>query len=319
MTMDTLPIRKAVIFGATGATGKPIAEELLKRGIKTRVVSRSLQNLKRAFETTDVEPVAANPLNSEAAKQAADSCDIIFHCVGVPLETYSHHITISKNTIAAMQTTGAKSILVSSFWSYGPSRPSPVNETYRPPLVARKERIRREQEDLFQQAGSAVTLFPDFYGPGAELGFVNAAFRAIVKGKTADWMGELDEPRELVYVPDVGFPVVELALSKAAYGQRWNVVGPGAITPRQILQIAATFCATTLRVRTANKRILAILGLFNSRVRAMKELFPLYSSPPILDSHKLKQLIGDYPVTSYVDGVQETIRWIRNSPLPNPT
>jgi nucleoside-diphosphate-sugar epimerase len=316
--MDILPIQRAVIFGATGATGKPIAEELLRRGIKTRVASRNLPNLRRIFENLKVEPVAADFLDLEAAKQAADSCDVIFHCVGVPLESYPQHIAISRNTIGAMQATGAKSILVSSFWSYGPSQSNPVNETHRPPLVTQKERIRREQEELFQQAGSVVTLFPDFYGPGAEIGFANAAIRALAGGKTADWIGELDEPRELIYVPDVGFPLVELAHRKAAYGQRWNVAGPGAITPRQFLQIAATFSQKPLKVRTANEFILFVIGLFNSQVRAMKELFPLYSRPPILDSYKLRQLIGDYPVTPYVDGVQETIRWMKKSPMTNP-
>lgn len=40
-----MEIRKAVIFGATGAMGKALARELRTRGIRTRVVSRSHSNL----------------------------------------------------------------------------------------------------------------------------------------------------------------------------------------------------------------------------------------------------------------------------------
>jgi uncharacterized protein YbjT (DUF2867 family) len=50
-----MEIRKAVIFGATGATGRQIARELLRRDIRTRVVSRSRTNLEGAFGGMDVE------------------------------------------------------------------------------------------------------------------------------------------------------------------------------------------------------------------------------------------------------------------------
>lgn len=58
--------------------------------------------------------------NRETAKRAADSCDVIFHCVGIPVDRFRDHIPISQNMISAMQATGAKAVLLSSFWSYGP-------------------------------------------------------------------------------------------------------------------------------------------------------------------------------------------------------
>jgi len=85
-----------------------------------------------------------------------------------------------------------------------------------------------------------VTILPDFYGPDAEIGLLNRALRAIEAGKTANWIGKLGGLRELIYVSDAAFPIVELARYDIAYGERWNVAGPGAITPRQLLQMAAT-------------------------------------------------------------------------------
>jgi nucleoside-diphosphate-sugar epimerase len=310
-----MEIRKVALFGATGVMGKCIARELLRRNIQARVVSRSQSNLQRTFMDMSVELMIGDLMDQETAKRAADSCEVIFHCVGVPVERFRDHIPISQNTIAAMRATGAKGLLLSSFWSYGPSRAAPVGEAQPRQPASEKERIRKEQEDLFQAATAAVTILPDFYGPEAEIGFVNTALRAIAAGKTANWIGALDRPRELIYVPDAAFPIVELAGFDTAYGQRWNVAGPGAITPRQLLQMAAGYCGTLLKVRAASKLILRILGLFNSQVRAMQELYPLYMNPPILDASKLRSLIGTYPVTSYEEGIRKTVDWIRSDPL----
>lgn len=166
---------------------------------------------------------------------------------------------------------------------------------------------------MFQAAGAAVAILPDFYGPDAEIGFFNPALRAIEAGKTANWIGKLDGLRELIYVPDAAFPIVELAVRDTAYGQRWNVAGPGPVTPRRLIEIAAQYCETKPRVRTANRPLLTLLGLFNSDVRAIRELYPLYMNPPILDASKLKGLIGEYPFTSYEEGIRKTIDWIREN------
>ena len=158
-----MEIRKAVIFGATGATGKQIARELLRRDIKTRVVSRNRSNLEGAFGGMAVESVVANLRDPEAAGRAADSCHVIFHCVGLPVERFRDHLSISKNTIRAMQATGAKGVLIGSFWSYGPSQSNPIHESQPRRPRSEKERIRKDQEDMFQAAGAVVTILPDFY------------------------------------------------------------------------------------------------------------------------------------------------------------
>jgi short subunit dehydrogenase-like uncharacterized protein len=45
-----MEITRAAILGATGVTGKYIARELVRRGVSTRVVSRSSSRLQAAFQ-----------------------------------------------------------------------------------------------------------------------------------------------------------------------------------------------------------------------------------------------------------------------------
>jgi len=304
-------IRKAVIFGAAGATGRPIARELLRRGIQVRVVSRNRGRLDRAFQGTGAEIAEADLKYGEAARRAADSCDLIFHCLGVPLNRFRDHIPLARSTVSAMRSTGARGLLVGSFWSYEPILGNPVSETHPRRSRTLLGRIRREQEDILQEAGAAVTILPDFYGPHAEAGLLNPALRAIDAGKTANWIGDLDAIREFIHVPDCAFPIVELALRESSYGERWHVAGPGPVTPRELLRMAGIRSGREPGARTATPFVLSLLGLINSDVRALKELYPLYLNPPILDTRKLRGLIGDYPVTSYESGIEQTINWIR--------
>lgn len=306
-----MQIDKAVVLGATGCTGFYITRELLRRQIHVRVVSRSRENLEDRFSGLDVEAVAVDLMEPAAAERAISGCGLVFHCVGLPADQFSSHLDISRNVIDGAQTADAHVVFLGAYWSYGPARSNPVKEDDPRRPQASKARIRMAQEDLFQAAGAVVTILPDFYGPRADIGLMNPALRAIASGKSANWIGNLDRPRELIYVPDVGFPIVELALHEEARGERWNIAGPGAVIPRQLFEIAGDLCNRKPTVRTANSFLLALLGLFNRDIRSIRELYSIYMHPPILDTRKLHRLIGDFPVTSYEEGIRRTLEWIR--------
>lgn len=302
---------QVAIFGATGVTGINIAAECLRRDLRVRVVSRNPEKLEAAFGAGHVQIYPADLRDREAAVRACDDCQLIFHCVGLPVENFSDHVPVTQNTLAAMRAQGARGVLIGSFWSYGPVLDNPVTEEHDRNPVSRKGRLRKHQEEIFLEGGGAVVDLPDFYGPQSGVGLLNPALEAIAHNHIANWIGRLDADREFIYVPDAAFPILELAGREEAYGQRWNLAGSGAVTPRQLLRMAADMCGIKhLRVRTANRFILAMLGLVSRQIREMREMYPLYMNPPILDCGKLRKLIGDYPVTPYEEGVRRTLEWI---------
>lgn len=65
--MSTLTFTRAVVFGATGTTGREIVRELRRRDIATRAVSRSSEKLARDFGDLDVERHAADLADPSAA------------------------------------------------------------------------------------------------------------------------------------------------------------------------------------------------------------------------------------------------------------
>lgn len=316
--MEAKSVKKAVILGASGPAGYYLTGELLRRGIHTRVVARKLGRLHDYFAELDVECVAADLLSAREARSALESCDVAFLCAGVSMSRFEDHLVMTRNITEGINAEGAAGVLLSSFWSYGPSGLEPVSETGPRVPQSPKQEIRLQQEDLFTSAGGAVVILPDFYGPRADKGFLNPALRSIYSGRTANWIGDLERPREFLFVPDMAFPIVELSLREESFGKRWNLAGAEAWTPRQFLEVGASYCEEPLRIRKANRLILSLLGLFNAEVREIKELYDLYMNPPILDMSSLQGLIGDIPVTPYPDGIRQTVDWIRAGPESRP-
>ncbi|NIR45054.1 MAG: NAD(P)H-binding protein [Gemmatimonadetes bacterium] len=310
--MEKLDFQRAAVFGATGATGREITRELRRRGVAVRAVSRSSENLARDFGELDVEPRAADLSEREAAVGAAAGCDLVFHCVGLPADRFPLHLPLTRNTVAAMEAHGARGVLVTSYWSYGPGDDEPMPEDRTPVPGSEMARIRKEQEDVVLGAGGCVARLPDFYGPGADLSLANDALQALQAGKTVTWPGDPDARRDFVFVPDTGPVLCELASRPQAYGGPWNVPGSGAETPRTILECGARILGAELKLRRGRRWMLELAALFNRQIRGFRDVFPLYERPLILDTTRIRELLGDLHLTSYEDGIRQYFAWLED-------
>ncbi|MGD2155139.1 MAG: NAD(P)H-binding protein [Gemmatimonadales bacterium] len=306
-------IERAAVFGATGATGRELVRELARRGLAVRAVSRSLENLERDFGELDVERRAADLNDGAAAIEAAAGCDLIFHCVGLPLERFPDHVTIARHTAAAMSACAARGVLVTSYWSYGPGDDAPMSEDRALAPGSQAARVRREQEDVMLAAGACVARLPDFFGPGAEISPVNDALRSVHAGKSALWPGDPDAPRDLIFIPDVGRLLCDLARRAEAYGQAWNVPGSGVQPPRATLELAARIASARLKLRRGRRWMLAAAGIFNRELRAFKDVLPLYERPAILDVTRFRGLLKDVVTTSYEEAIRRTFAWFEGA------
>jgi len=301
--------RKAVIFGATGATGRVIANELLDRDIAVRVVSRSGANLERDFGHTAAERVEADLFDVEQATHAADACDVIFHCVGLPMDRYAGHVELGRNTAQAMRSTGAACVLVSGYWSFGAGAALPINEQTEHHPTDEYSGARLEQEKILLGSGARVAVLPDFYGPGSH-GVLMSALEAFLKGEAATWFAPPDDLREFVYVPDLGRPLVDLALSEATDGERFIIAGAGGISATKIAQIAGRTLGCAPIFKQISPLKLSLGALVDKTARAFKPVAPIYRKPAVFDDGAFRERFGG-EVTPYERGIAETIRWLR--------
>jgi len=308
-----LTFGQAAILGATGPTGRRLARELRGRGVAVRVVSRSYANLARAFDGLDVERASWDLRLPTEARRALAGCDVAFDCIGLPAEHMADHPVTARALAAAATAEGTRLVQVSSYWAYLPAVMLPITEDH--PRTGGSEwvRLRRKAEDILLAAGAAVAHLPDFYGPEVHTSTLQQPLAEAAAGRTMNWIGATDTPREYVYVPDAMRMVADLATREAAYGAHWIVPGGGPVSALHVAEIAGRHLGRRVRVRGAGARTLRLVALFNRRLRAFLPMLPYYLAPISYDATRLRALIGAPTVTPYEQAIPHTLDWLAGS------
>lgn len=91
------------------------------------------------------------------------------------------------------------------------------------------------------------------------------------------FIGNMNVPREYVYLPNAACMVIELASREDAYGQNWHIPGTDVISGKEIV-----------------------------------EMLYLTEEPLVLRGKKYERFIGPIPVTSYEKGITDTIHAIKH-------
>jgi nucleoside-diphosphate-sugar epimerase len=314
-------MEKAAIFGAAGAIGPWIAAELQRRKIPFRAVGRSRAKLQGAYGTMPLAELFDADLNDlRSAGAAARGVDAIFYCVGLPYPSHHLHPVMMRTTLeAAAVMKVERLVLISSVYPYGVPRTARVSENHPREPESRKGQYRKEQEDLVLEAHRAgrvrglIVRLPDFYGPGATLGFANLVFEGALADKTANWIGPVNTAHEFIYVPDSGPVIVELASRDDCYGEAWNLAGPEPINTLDFITRVYRAAGLSPKDRTAGRTLLKLLGVFNPLMRELPEILYLQETPVLLDDSKLIAKLGSVNKTSYDDGIRQTLAWLRSS------
>ena len=314
-----MDIGKVAIFGAAGAIGRTLADELERRFVSDRLVGRSSNKLQAAFgshQHGEIFPADLNDLR--AAGAAAREIDTVVYCVGLPYPSHALHPVLMRSALeAAIAMKVKRLVLVSNVYSYGVPRTSRVAETHPRFPVAKKGAYRVEQEDMVLgahkkgQIQGMVLRLPDFYGPHAEQGLANPIFRAALAGKTANWIGPVNTKHEFLYVPDAGVPIADLASCEECYGQAWNIGGAGEINTLDFITRVYRAVGRAPKYRVAGAGLLKVLGWFSPLMRELPEMLYLQETPVILDDGKLLAKFPGLRKTSYDEGIAKTVEWMK--------
>ncbi|KAF0244185.1 MAG: nucleoside-diphosphate-sugar epimerase, partial [bacterium] len=130
-----------LVTGATGFIGRRLVERLVEEeGANVRALARSAEKatkFKQELSPLSVEVVIGDLSNLESLKNAAQGCQIIFHCAawasdrGTREDFFKANVTGTKNIVdAAISTKCQKFILVSSISVYGFEPKDGTDETF---------------------------------------------------------------------------------------------------------------------------------------------------------------------------------------------
>jgi nucleoside-diphosphate-sugar epimerase len=303
-----------VVFGATGGAGGALVRELAGRGHRVRAVSR-----KPAVAVPEgVEQLAADAADPTQTRKACQGATVVYHCVQPPYERWAAEFPALTASIAeAAAGAGARLVYADNLYAYGPVD-GPLTEDLPALATTRKGRVRTLMAERLLAAHRSGTLqvaiarSSDYYGPGGANSVVgDILFGAAATGKPARWLGRLDVPHSLNYLPDVARALVTLGARPEAPGEVWHLPAAEPLTGRQFVELIAAALGRPVKVTATSRLMLRIAGVFDPRARESAEMLYQWERPLVLDASKFQRAFGPLEPTPHRQAVATTVAWFR--------
>jgi nucleoside-diphosphate-sugar epimerase len=308
-----------VIFG-TGAIGLATLEALRRRGERVRMVNRS----GTAPVPDDVEVLGGDASDPAFATAAADGAQVVYQTLNPPYHRWVELFPgLQAGVLAAAQASGARLVSMENVYMYGRPAGQPLTEDRPYAAHTRKGRLRaRMARELLaaHQAGRvqvAIGRASDYFGPrgGAQSNLGDRVFPAALAGKTANVLGDPDQPHTYTYIPDIGEGLAVLGEHPDAAGEVWQLPNdPQTRTTRQLVDIIYRLAGQPqTKVRGTPVLLLRAIGLFNPTVRELVELQYEFEEPFIVDSSKITAKF-DLHATPVEQALADTLASYRRKP-----
>ncbi len=310
---------KHIILGAGGAIGDVLTDELIARGEKVKLVSRSGRDHEGA------ESVAADMTN---AKQVADTIEggsVVYLLAGLPYNISvwrQQWPVIMKNVVDACEAKGARLIFFDNVYLYG-KVDGPMTETTPTNPCSKKGEVRAQIAACLMTAINSgrvkgmIARSADFYGPHADKTSVPflLVIERLAAGKKARWMANAEVAHSFTYTGDCGKALYLLATTDSAYGQVWHLpTAHPPLTGREFIEIVAQKLGTRPDFQVLNKFMLTLGGIFDPIVKELREMLYQNEYEYIFDSTKFEQQFKVTP-TLYEKGIADTIELYRSRKL----
>ena len=301
-----------VVFGASGGVGSALVRELLSRGRRVRAVSHS----GRGSFPKGAEVVRADATDATGVREVSRGAAVVYHAVNVPYPQWQGKLPLVMSAIIeAAADAEANLVYADNLYMYGKVNGPMTEETPCEP-VSRKGILRAQLADELMAAHragkvrAAIGRAADVYGPGP----LNAVagerlFGAVIAGKKAMWVGDLDAPHTLTYIDDFAKALVTLGKRGEATGEVWHAPSPEPITGRQFIELVFDEARRPPKFGTYTRTMMLLGGLFSSQVREVREMLYQFEAPFVLDSSKYARVFGDVEPTPYREGISRTVRW----------
>jgi nucleoside-diphosphate-sugar epimerase len=156
----------------------------------------------------------------------------------------------------------------------------------------------------------AIGRASDFYGPHANAAARDLVFEAVLDGKPAAWLGSLDAPHTMTYLPDFARGLVTLGTHEDALGEIWHLPSNAPITGRDFIERVCAAAGRPPEMRAYGYWSLTVAGLFDAQVWESREVLYQFREPFVMDTTKFEDAFGR-DVTPYETAIPATLDWHR--------
>jgi nucleoside-diphosphate-sugar epimerase len=308
-----------VVLGAGGAIGSSVVRELTTRGHRVRAVSRSGQ----VPALRGVEVHRGDITSAAGARAACDGAHVVHHCAAPAYDRWVQEFPRMTDAVReGAAASGAKLVFADNLYMYGPVG-RPMTEDLPYAASNPKGRVRAEMAESLLAAHRsgelrvAIGRASDYYGPGGVNTIVGATvFGAALGGKVARWIGPLDQPHSLSYLPDIAKGLVVLGDDARADGRAWHLPAAEPLTGRQFLDLVLAELGRAGKTAALGRPMQRVIGLVNPTVRALGETWYQRDRPFVTDTSEFTAAFGPFAATPHRDAIAATLDWYRVNPTP---
>jgi nucleoside-diphosphate-sugar epimerase len=304
-----------LVTGGAGFIGSHIAEALVSRGDKVRVLDNLSTGKKEnmAAVMDRVEFIEGDIRDIETCRRAVNAADHVLHqaalasvpgSVADPLLTNAINVTGTLNLLLTARDAGVRSfVIASSSAVYGddPSLPK-VEGTEGKPLspYAVSKLVDEKYAQVFHALHGMNTVALRYFNvfgarqdPHSQYAAVIPLFiTKVLRGERPLIYGDGEQSRDFIHVKNIVQANIMAAESGASGGEALNIA-----------------CGTGLTVNGLLEAVNRVLGTSVEAVHADPRPGDVKHS--VADIEKSRRLLGYRPGVSFMDGLKETIAWYR--------
>jgi nucleoside-diphosphate-sugar epimerase len=305
-----------LVTGGAGFIGSHLAEELLRRGHRVRVVDSLITGKRRNLESIPAAEFMEGDLAEPAvAEQAAAGMDYVLHQAAIPSVPRSvddpatsnrANITATLNVLLAARKAGVKRLVYAgSSSAYGDTPTLPKHEgmpTNPQSPYALQKLVGEQYCQMFTKLygfPTVTTRYFNVFGPRQDpgspySGVISLFATAVLEGRSPIIHGDGGQTRDFTYIANVVDGVLRACDAPNVAGEVINVATGGRISLNDLLRVLS--------------------GLAQTNVS------PIHKEPragDVRDSQadisKARTLLGYQPIVSFEEGLQRTLEWCRTS------
>ena len=302
-----------LVTGGAGFIGSHLAEELLRRDERVRVVD-NLSTGKRSnlAHLSDVELLQGDLAEADVASAACRGVDYVLHQAAIPsvprsvadpITSNRANIDATLNVLVAARDAGVRRVVYAgSSSAYGDTPTLPKHEAMpTQPLspYALQKLVGEQYLQLFTSLYGLETVtirYFNVFGPRQDpsspySGVISLFTSALLEGRRPTICGDGEQTRDFTYVANVVDGVLRACRADAS-GQVVNVATGGRVSINQLCQTLSELIGVNISPEYAPARAGDVL---HSQA----------------DISRARQLLGYEPLVSFREGLQRTVDWYR--------
>ncbi len=296
-----------------GAIGSAVVHNLLARGERVRVVTRSGSGPEHPL----VERVAMDAADGAALARRADGAVAIYNCANPPYHRWpTDWPPIADALLGAAERTGAVLATMSNLYGYGPvigpmTEDTPLAAVYTKGLVrADMWRAALAAHDAGRARVTEVRA-SDYIGPNAQTQFGARVVPRLLTGRAVRVLGDPDAPHSWTYTEDAAHLLVTVARDERAWGRPWHVPSHPARSSGQVVaEMCRVAAVPEVPVKALPTWLIRVGGLVSPLLRELPEVAYQHDQSFIMDSSTTEQTSGLAP-TDWDTVLTETMRPFR--------